>query len=224
MDCLMVMQVFVMVVDGGSLLVVVEQLDLLWLVVLCYVVELEDWVGVWLLYWIMWWFLFIFVGNELLLCCCQMLEYFEDMCYVFDMFDEMLCGFLCIMISIFFVQIQLIQVVVEYGCCYLGVVVDLLVLDCIVNLVEECIDLVICMINWLEFNLIVCLLGVCYLVICVMLDYFVCYGMLCKVEDLVLYNCLMYFYVGCSLWQFDLKKKKVRVGKGVVVVKMRMQM
>lgn len=72
-----------------------------------------------------------------------------------------------------------------------------------VNLVEECIDLVLCIINDLDLNLIVCLLFICYLVVCVVLSYLLVKGMLKILFDLVVYNCLIYFYFGKSLWYFD---------------------
>lgn len=74
--------------------------------------------------------------------------------------------------------------------------------NCIINFVEECIDLVVCIINDFDLNLIVWLLGMCEFVVVVVLLYLVVYGILCCVEDLVIYNCLMYLYFGKSLWKF----------------------
>ncbi|MFX7140106.1 LysR family transcriptional regulator, partial [Acinetobacter baumannii] len=79
MDRLMAMQVFVTVVDGGSLSAAAEQLDLSRPVVSRYVAELEDWVGARLLHRTTRRLSLTPAGNELLPRCRQMLEYSEDM-------------------------------------------------------------------------------------------------------------------------------------------------
>lgn len=219
MDRLMAMQVFVTVVDGGSLSAAAEQLDLSRPVVSRYVAELEDWVGARLLHRTTRRLSLTPAGNELLPRCRQMLEYSEDMRHVLDAPDETPRGLLRITTSTSFAQTQLIQAVVEYGRRYPGVAVDLLALDRTVNLVEERIDLAIRMTNRLEPNLIARPLGVCHSVICATPDYLARHGMPRKVEDLALHNCLTHSYVGRSLWQFEPKKKKARMGKGVAAAK-----
>ena len=223
MDRLMAMQVFVTVVDGGSLSAAAEQLDLSRPVVSRYVAELEDWVGARLLHRTTRRLSLTPAGNELLPRCRQMLEYSEDMRHVLDTPDETPRGLLRITTSTSFAQTQLIQAVVEYGRRYPGVAVDLLALDRTVNLVEERIDLAIRMTNRLEPNLIARPLGVCHSVICATPDYLARHGMPRKVEDLALHNCLTHSYVGRSLWQFDPKKKKARAGKGAAAAKMKTQ-
>lgn len=203
MDCLIVICVFVEVIDSGSQIVVVECLDMFWVMVLCYFVELEEWVGVCLLYCSICCLSLIDVGVELLLQCCEMFVVVDVMQVIGQICCDSLCGILCIISSLFFVQVWLICVVVVFVECYLGIVIDLQVNSQVVNLVEECIDLVLCIVNQFDFNLIVCCFGECCLVICVVLDYLCCYGILWCLEDLVLYNCLIYFYFGCSFWQFE---------------------
>ncbi|ADJ66106.1 LysR family transcriptional regulator [Herbaspirillum seropedicae] len=219
MDRLMAMQVFVTVVDSGSLSAAAEQLDLSRPVVSRYVAELEDWVGARLLHRTTRRLSLTPAGNELLPRCRQMLEYSEDMRHALDAPDETPRGLLRITASTSFAQTQLIQAVVEYGRRYPGVAVDLLALDRTVNLVEERIDLAIRMTNRLEPNLIARPLGVCRSIICATPDYLARHGLPRKVEDLALHNCLTHSYVGRSLWQFDPKKKKARSGRGASAAK-----
>ena len=219
MDRLMAMQVFVTVVDSGSLSAAAEQLDLSRPVVSRYVAELEDWVGARLLHRTTRRLSLTPAGNELLPRCRQMLDYSEDMRHALDAPDETPRGLLRITASTSFAQTQLIQAVVEYGRRYPGVAVDLLALDRTVNLVEERIDLAIRMTNRLEPNLIARPLGVCRSIICATPDYLARHGLPRKVEDLALHNCLTHSYVGRSLWQFDSKKKNAKSGKAAAAAK-----
>lgn len=207
MDRLMAMQVFVKVVDGGSLSAAAEQLDLSRPVVSRYVAELEDWVGARLLHRTTRRLSLTPAGNEILPRCRQMLEFSEDMRHAVDAPDETPRGMLRITASTSFAQTQLIQAVVEYGRRYPGVAVDLMALDRTVNLVEERIDLAIRMTNRLDDNLIARKLGTCRSVICATPDYLARHGTPRKVEELALHNCLTHSYVGRSLWQFDSKRR-----------------
>lgn len=213
MDRLMAMQVFVTVVDSGSLTAAAEQLDLSRPVVSRYVAELEDWVGARLLHRTTRRLSLTPAGNEILPRCRQMLEFSDDMRHALEAPDETPRGLLRITASTSFAQTQLIQAVVDYGRRYPGVAVDLLALDRTVNLVEERIDLAIRMTNRLEPNLIARPLGVCRSIICAAPDYLARHGTPRKVEELALHNCLTHSYVGRSLWQFDPKSKNARGGK-----------
>ncbi|MDR6584194.1 LysR family transcriptional regulator [Herbaspirillum sp. BH-1] len=213
MDRLMAMQVFVAVVDGGSLSAAAGQLDLSRPVVSRYVAELEDWVGARLLHRTTRRLSLTPAGNEILPRCRQMLEFSDDMRHALDTPDETPRGLLRITASTSFAQTQLIQAVVDYGRRYPGVAVDLLALDRTVNLVEERIDLAIRMTNRLEPNLIARPLGVCRSIICAAPDYLAHHGTPRKVEELALHNCLTHSYVGRSLWQFDPKKTTGKGGK-----------
>lgn len=66
----MLVEVFVVIVECGSLSVVVEGLDMLCVMVMCYLVEMEVWFGVCLLYWIMCCIGLILVGEVMFVCCC----------------------------------------------------------------------------------------------------------------------------------------------------------
>lgn len=207
MDRLTAMQVFVTVVDSGSLSAASQQLDISRPVVSRYVAELEEWVGARLLHRTTRRLSLTPAGNEILLRCRQMLEFSEDMRHAVDTADETPRGLLRITSSTSFVQTQLVQAVVEYGRRYPGVAVDLVALDRTVNLVEERIDLAIRMTTKLEPNLIARKLTNCSSVICATPDYLARHGTPKKVEDLALHNCLTHSYVGRSLWQFESRKK-----------------
>lgn len=83
---------------------------------------------------------------------------------------------------------------------YLLMWVELLLVDCVVNLVEECVDIVVCILCVIDLVLIVWCLVLCCLVLCVVLLYLVECGVLMIVDVLVLYNCFIYYYVGKSVW------------------------
>ncbi|WP_050467466.1 LysR family transcriptional regulator [Herbaspirillum chlorophenolicum] len=207
MDRLTAMQVFVAVVDGGSLSAAAQQLDLSRPVVSRYVAELEEWVGARLLHRTTRRLSLTPAGNEILPRCRQMLEFSDDMRHAVDAPGETPRGLLRITSSTSFTQSQLVQAVVEYGRRYPEVAVDLVALDRTVNLVEERIDLAIRMTTRLEPNLIARKLTVCRSVICASPDYLARHGTPKKVEDLALHNCLTHSYVGRSLWQFEGKGK-----------------
>ncbi|MBO9536243.1 LysR family transcriptional regulator [Herbaspirillum sp.] len=203
MDRLTAMQVFVAVVDGGSLSAAAQQLDLSRPVVSRYVAELEEWVGARLLHRTTRRLSLTPAGNEILPRCRQMLEFSDDMRHAVDAPGETPRGLLRITSSTSFAQSQLVQAVVEYGRRYPEVAVDLVALDRTVNLVEERIDLAIRMTTRLDPSLIARKLSVCRSVVCASPDYLARHGTPQKVEDLALHNCLTHSYVGRSLWQFE---------------------
>jgi len=203
MDRLIAMQVFVTVVDSGSLSAAAQQLDLSRPVVSRYVAELEEWVGARLLHRTTRRLSLTPAGNEILGRCRRMLELSDDMRHAVDAPDETPRGLLRITSSTSFTQTQLVQAVVDYGRVYPEVAVDLVALDRTVNLVEERIDLAIRMTTRLEPNLIARKLTVCNSVICATPDYLSRHGTPQQVEDLALHNCLTHSYVGRSLWQFE---------------------
>ncbi|WP_432240230.1 LysR family transcriptional regulator [Herbaspirillum robiniae] len=207
MDRLTAMQVFVTVVDGGSLSAAAQQLDLSRPVVSRYVAELEEWVGARLLHRTTRRLSLTPAGNEILPRCRQMLEFSDDMRHAVDAPDETPRGLLRITSSTSFTQTQLVQAVVDYGRRYPEVAVDLVALDRTVNLVEERIDLAIRMTTRLEPNLIARKLAVCRSVICASPAYLARHGTPKKVEDLALHNCLTHSYVGRSLWEFEPRAK-----------------
>jgi DNA-binding transcriptional LysR family regulator len=202
------MQVFVTVVDSGSLSAASVQLDLSRPVVSRYVAELEEWVGARLLHRTTRRLSLTPAGNEILPRCRQMLEFSDDMRHAVDAPDETPRGLLRITSSTSFAQTQLVQAVVDYGKRYPEVAVDLVALDRTVNLVEERIDLAIRMTTRLEPNLIARKLSVCRSVICASPDYVARHGAPKQVEDLASHNCLTHSYVGRSLWRFEPKGKR----------------
>ncbi|MFL9923895.1 LysR family transcriptional regulator [Herbaspirillum lusitanum] len=203
MDRLTAMQVFVTVVDCGSLSAAAQQLDLSRPVVSRYVAELEEWVGKRLLHRTTRRLSLTPAGTDILPRCRQMLEYSEDLRNTVAEPLDAPRGLLRITSSTSFSQTLLIQAVVEYGRRYPQVAVDLVALDRTVNLVEERIDLAIRMTTRLEPNLIARKLGVCHSVICAAPSYLSRHGTPTRVEDLALHNCLTHSYVGKSLWQFE---------------------
>jgi len=203
MDRLMAMQVFVTVVDGGSLSAAAEQLDLSRPVVSRYLAELEDWVGARLMHRTTRKLSLTAAGSEILPRCRQMLELSTDMQAAVSEPDEAPRGLLRISVSTSFGQAQLADAMAAYVKRYPGVSIDMQMLDRTVNLVDERIDLAIRTSNDLDPNLIARRLTVCRSVVCAAPAYLRDNPPPQRVEDLSRHNCLTHSYFGKSLWHFE---------------------
>lgn len=196
------MQVFVAVVDTGSQSAASVQLDLSRPVVSRYLAELEEWVGARLLHRTTRRLSLTPAGADILERCRKMLEFAGDMRGAVHQPQQAPRGLLRITASTSFAQMQLAQLVTDYGVRYPEVAVDMVILDRTVNLIEDRIDLAIRITNRLDPNLIARKLSVCRSVICASPAYLHQHQKPLRVEDLALHNCLTHSYVGKSLWQF----------------------
>ncbi|WP_050463780.1 LysR family transcriptional regulator [Herbaspirillum autotrophicum] len=202
MDKLTAMQVFVAVVDSGSQSAASVQLDLSRPVVSRYLAELEEWVGARLLHRTTRRLSLTPAGADILERSRKMLEFAGDMQSAVHQPQQAPRGLLRITASTSFAQMQLAQVVADYGARYPEVAVDMVILDRTVNLIEDRIDLAIRITNRLDPNLIARKLSVCRSVVCASPAYLHKHPKPLRVEDLALHNCLTHSYVGKSLWQF----------------------
>lgn len=83
--------------------------------------------------------------------------------------------------------------------------------DCMVDFVQEGVDCVVCGGELQDFSLVVCCIGQLLMVNCVLLEYFVCFGMFKMLEDLQDYMVVNYFFVcnGCCMdWDFVIDGQK----------------
>lgn len=173
------------------------------LVVICIVVGLEELVGVWLLVCIMCLVKIIEVGVCYLEdCCCIFVEIVEVEVVVVGYYDQFL-GMLLVMVVLLFGQLYVLFIVIEYFDFYLGMWVWIFFVDCLVNIVEEGMDVVVCIGYLLDLGFMVIQVGLVSCVICVLFDYLCQYGMLVVFVDFKQYCIVMFISVWVLLeWCF----------------------
>ena len=203
MDRLKAMQVFVEVVDRGSLSAAAQRLDMSRAMVSRYLAELEEWVGVRLLHRTTRRLSLTPAGSDTLPRCRQMLDLVGDMHQAVATPDAQPRGELRMTVSLSFGAAQLGSAVADFVARYPGASVDLQVVDRTVNLVEERVDLAVRITNELDPNLIARKLAPCRSVVCAAPAYLHTHGSPARPEDLAEHNCLTHSHYGKSLWRFQ---------------------
>lgn len=203
MDRITAAQVFVTIVECGSLIGAADRLDMSRSMVTRYLAEMEDWVGARLLHRTTRRLGLSAAGEATLARCRQMLEMAGQMPSVQDKTQDTPHGMLRIACAQSLAQVEIVPAVAEYLRRYPRTAVDLLIGDKAVNLVEERIDLAIRITNQLDPNLIARPLGDCPSVICASPVYLCERGVPRTVDDLAQHNCLTFSYFGKSLWTFE---------------------
>jgi len=203
MDRLKAMQVFVAVVEGGSLSAAAERLDLSRPVVTRYVAELEGWAGARLLHRSTRRLTLTAAGETLLPQCRQVIDLAEGMRAAAQAPDAALSGQLRVTASHSVGQTQLAPAVAAFVAQHPGVSVDLVMADRTANLVEERIDLAIRIAVDLDPNLIARRLCDCHSVVCAAPAYLAAHGAPRRPAELAARNCLTHSYFGKSVWRFD---------------------
>ena len=202
MDRLKAMQVFVEVVDRGSLSAAAQRLDMSRAMVSRYLAELEAWVGARLLHRTTRRLSLTPAGAETLPRCRRMLDLMGDMHEAVAAPDAEPRGQLRVSVSLSFGAAQLAGAVADFVDRYPGASVDLQLVDRIVNLVEDGIDLAVRITNELDPNLIARKLAPCRSAVCAAPAYLKAHGTPARPEDLVKHNCLTHTHFGKSLWRF----------------------
>jgi len=202
MDRLKAMQVFVEVVDRGSLSAAAQRLDMSRAMVSRYLAELEAWVGARLLHRTTRRLSLTPAGAETLPRCRRMLDLMGDMHEAVAAPDAEPRGQLRISVSLSFGAAQLAGAVADFVDRYPGASVDLQLVDRIVNLVEDGIDLAVRITNELDPNLIARKLAPCRSAVCAAPAYLKAHGTPARPEDLAKHNCLTHTHFGKSLWRF----------------------
>lgn len=202
MDRLIAAEVFISIVERGSMIAAAQALGMSRAMVTRYLAQMEEWAGARLLHRTTRKLSLTAAGDETLSRCRQLLEITAHMAVSTSSSDEPQ-GLLRISCAQSLAQSVLAGAVSQYLRRYPQTAVDLQTSNHAVNLIEERIDLAVRITNALEPNLIARQLASCASVVCAAPSYLVAQGTPARVEDLAVHNCLTYSYFGKSLWQFS---------------------
>ncbi|ANI29934.1 LysR family transcriptional regulator [Yersinia entomophaga] len=203
MDRVTAAEVFVAIVDRGSMIAAAEALEMSRAMVTRYLAQMEQWAGARLLHRTTRKLSLTHAGETTLERCRKMLALANEMDLVDGGESDVLRGLLRISCSQSLAQTALGIAVAAFLQRYPQVAIDLQMNNRAINLVEERIDLAIRITNELDPNLIARPLSTCYSVVCAAPSYLKNKGIPQTPQDLALHNCLTYSYFGKSLWHFD---------------------
>ncbi|KAB8309406.1 MULTISPECIES: LysR family transcriptional regulator [Rahnella] len=211
MDRITAAQVFVAIVERGSMINAAESLNMSRAMVTRYLSEMEKWSGARLLHRSTRKLSLTDAGENTLARCRKMLSVAAEMASVADTGDEALRGLLRLSCSQSFGQGAVVIAVSEFLRRHPQVSIDLQLESRAINLVEDRIDLALRITNDLDPNLIARPLALCPSVVCASPAYLAAQGTPLHPQDLSVHNCLTYTYFGKSLWQFEHQGEKVTV-------------
>jgi DNA-binding transcriptional LysR family regulator len=211
MDRITAAEVFITIVDRGSMIAAAETLEMSRAMVTRYLAQMEQWAGARLLHRTTRKLSLTDAGERTLERCRQMLALAGEIDLVEGEQSDELRGLLRITCSQSLGQTALVGAVAQYLKRHPQVAVDLQMNNRTVNLVEERIDLALRITNELDPNLIARPLSSCASVVCASPAYLAAYGTPRHPQDLALHNCLTYSYFGKSLWHFDHQGVKLAV-------------
>jgi len=211
MDRITAAEVFITIVDRGSMIAAAETLEMSRAMVTRYLAQMEQWAGARLLHRTTRKLSLTDAGERTLERCRQMLALAGEIDLVEGEQSDELRGLLRITCSQSLGQTALVGAVPQYLKRHPQVAVDLQMNNRTVNLVEERIDLALRITNELDPNLIARPLSSCASVVCASPAYLAAHGTPRHPQDLALHNCLTYSYFGKSLWHFDLQGVKSAV-------------
>lgn len=211
MDKLRAMQVFVCVVEQGSLSAAAEKLRLSRAMVSRHVAELEQWSGARLLHRTTRSQSLTYAGEAVLQRCRLILPISDEITSIGDDESQAPRGHLRITSSQSLLQTFLMEVCCDYCIKYPQVKLDIFRQDKTLNLVGERIDLAIRITNQLDPSLIARRLGQCHSVLCAAPSYLAGLPPLKHINQLVNYDCLTYEYFSSQQWKFAHHGKKLSV-------------
>ncbi|HEN3481689.1 TPA: LysR family transcriptional regulator [Yersinia enterocolitica] len=214
MDRITAAEVFVTIVERGSMIAAAEALEMSRAMVTRYLAEMEQWAGARLLHRTTRKLSLTHAGEATLARCRHMLEFAKDMDLIEGQENEELRGLLRISCSQSLGQSAVALAVTDYLRRYPQVAIDLQMNNRSVNLVEERIDLALRITNDLDPNLIARPLSICHSVVCAAPSYLSAKGTPKTPPDLAVHNCLTYSYFGKSLWHFEQQGVKSSVAVG----------
>lgn len=203
MDRIVAANVFIAIVEQGSLTGAADRLDMSRSMVTRYLAEMEGWAGMRLLHRSTRKIGLTPAGEKALAHCREIQSIAQQMRCDFEEEEAPLKGRLRISCSPSFGSDVLIPIFHTYMQRHPGVAVDLHVSNQAVNLIEERIDLAIRITNDLDPNLIARKLGDCNSAICASADYIKQYGVPKTPDALSQHNCLIYSRFDRSLWEFE---------------------
>lgn len=208
MDRITAAEVFVTIVERGSLIAAADRLEMSRAMVTRYLAQMEQWAGARLLHRTTRKLSLTDAGERTLERCRNILLLAEDIALTESQQTDDVRGLLRITCSQSLGQTALVTAVAQYLQRHPQVVVDLQMNDRAVNLVEERIDLALRITNELDPNVIARPLSTCASVVCASPAYLAAHGMPQHPQDLASHNCLTYSYFGKSLWHFDHQGEK----------------
>ncbi|YCO00753.1 LysR family transcriptional regulator [Vibrio sp. VNB-15] len=203
MDRLEAMNVFVTIVERGSLSAAAEHLDLSRTKVTRYLSELEKWMDTRLLHRTTRSLSLTSSGKETLQIARELLALEDSLNGIRNKDRASLKGQLRITASYSIVSSFLIDAITSFVAQWPEVSIDILSTDETVNLVDSRIDLAIRITNELPSNVVAKQLGECRSVICASPQYIEENSAPLNVQDLSHHNCLSFSYFGRSEWRFE---------------------
>ena len=203
MDRLEAMNVFVTIVERGSLSAAAEHLELSRTKVTRYLGELEGWMDTRLLHRTTRSLSLTNAGKETLEIARELLALEESLSGIRNQNRQQLKGQLRITASYSIVDSFLIDAISRFIDQWPEVSIDIISTDETVNLVASRIDLALRITNELTPNIVARQLGECCSVICVSPQYLQNKGTPLDAQDLAHHNCLSFSYFGRTTWTFD---------------------
>ncbi|MEH0875108.1 LysR family transcriptional regulator [Pectobacterium cacticida] len=203
MDRITAAEVFVAIVERGSMIAAAETLDMSRAMVTRYLAEMEAWAGARLLHRTTRKLSLTDAGEKTLARCREMLALTADMRVEAATDDAVLSGLLRLSCSQSLAQGVLGMAIATFLRRHPRVAIDLQMNNRVVNLVEERIDLALRITNALDPNLIARPLAHCESILCASPSYLNERGIPRQLTDLSIHNCLTYTYFGKSLWHFS---------------------
>jgi len=201
MDRLVAAQVFVQIVEAGSMAAAAEALQMSRTMVTRYLAQMEAWAGARLLHRTTRRQSLTAAGEQTLARCQRMLEIAEEMAQPPQDADPVR-GLLRVAYAQSLAQEVLMPTLVNFLRAHPQAAIDLRIDSRPVNLMEDRIDLAIRITNELDPNIVARRLGDCESVVCAAPTYLAARGVPRRLEYLALHNCLGYSYFGRSLWEF----------------------
>lgn len=202
MDRLSALQVFITIVEQGSLSGAAKALDIERTKVSRYLGELEDWVGTRLLHRTTRNQSLTEAGEQTLLRAYQIDSLTSDINTIIDRQNDTLSGRLRISSAYSMVDVFLLEAVNEFCAQWPQVQIELIVADRNIHLIEEGIDLAVRISNDLDPNIVAKKIGVCRSVIVASPQYLATQHTPTNPNSLHGHNCLSYSYFGKREWHF----------------------
>lgn len=210
MDRIKAAEVFVCIVEQGSLVGAAQALDMSRSMVTRYLAEMEEWASAQLVHRSTRKLTLTAAGEKAFNHCRSLLDVAKEVATPLEQNPVAVPeGTIRISCSQFVAEDLLPAVVGAFLDDYPKVRIDVHVSNQVTHLVEDRIDLAIRITNELDPNLIARPLGVCRSVLCATEEYLKRRGYPVYPEDLASHNCLIYSNFGKSLWHFSKDEQPV---------------
>lgn len=210
MDRITAAEVFVAIVEQGSMIAAANALDMSRSMVTRYLSEMESWADARLLHRSTRRLSLTPAGEQTLQHCRQLLDLASDVANTGVLDEKAPSGLVRISCAQFLAQDVLGDFIQGYLQRYPATAIDLQVSNYAVNMIEERIDLAIRITNDLDPNLIARPLGECGSIVCATPAYITQHGQPNTPDELRRHNCLGYSYFG-SLWHFEYQGESIAV-------------